>query len=76
MALYGHVPASLGLESKGKVGGKGEGAMAHRFRGSIWVGIDRREVPTAGRSSGGRMSDGEQVPAKKMRGGREGVARP
>jgi len=31
--------------------------------------------PTAGRNGSGRMSDGEQVPAKKMWGGREGVAR-
>ena len=48
VALSDHVPASLGLESKGKVGGNGEGAMVHRFRGSNWVGIDRREVPHGG----------------------------
>ena len=49
----------LGQESKGKVGGNGEGAMAHRFHGSNWVEIDRSEVSHGGQERRRTEDSGE-----------------
>ena len=62
-------PAGLDQESKGKVGGKGEGARAHLLEVTAWLGVACSGV--SARSGGRRQVNSSKVELRSTSGGFE-----